>query len=227
MFKSKEQGYVKRMLVAFVACVFVASSVLAYTVSRKVDSSGTQIYLLEDSGNLTVAGAITSSSGSLTLTSGDLTLTSGDATLTSGDLTLTSGNATLTSGNLTLTSGNATLTSGDLTMTAGDVNITAGFFSEGIQDITVTNGEAITASAGYIAINSDTGVITNTLAASSAIPLYSHIYFHNDGTGSVVFLDSDAGFEGNGTEETLAAQDTMHVIKTATNVYTRFGGSDN
>lgn len=56
----KNKGNVKTGLLIVLALVFVASIAKAYTVSRAVDASFTEIYLLDDSGNLTIAGAMTS-----------------------------------------------------------------------------------------------------------------------------------------------------------------------
>ena len=241
----KNEGKIKFSFLLALIVAFAVVSVQAYTVSRKVDSGGTQIYLLEDSGNMTVGGTVTSAgaqtitAGGLTLTAGDLTvtagdinstlgdltLTAGDITSTLGDFTMTSGNALLSSGTLTLTAGDATLTAGDLNLTAGSVDLTAGWISEGVQDVTLTAAAVLTPSSGYITLNSDTGIITNTIAASATIPLYSHLYLHNDGTGTVTFLEAGT-YVGAGSL-VLAAEDTAHVMKTATNVYTLIGLSNN
>ena len=66
----KKQGNVKIGIALAVAFVFVVSLASAYTVSRKVDGSFNQIYLLDDSGNLTISGTMTSVGASFT---GDLT----------------------------------------------------------------------------------------------------------------------------------------------------------
>lgn len=72
-------------LVSVLALVGVLS--YGYTVDRKVDSTGTQIYLLEDSGNLTIGGTVTSA-GASTITAGGLTVTAGGLTVSDGVINL-------------------------------------------------------------------------------------------------------------------------------------------
>mgnify|MGYP003643983136 CR=1 FL=1 len=175
----KNEGKAKLGLLLALVVAFVAASVHAYTVKRSVDADGTQIFLLEDSGNLTVAGTVTSagaqtiSSGGLTLTAGDLTvtagdinstlgdltLTAGDITSTLGDFTMTAGNALLSSGNLTLTSGNAILTSGDLTVSSGNTLLTSGNLTMTSGDFTITAGKVNLGT--YTETIANLGVITN------------------------------------------------------------------
>ena len=66
----KTKGNVRVGFIALVAVLCLASIARAYTVARSVDGSFNEIYLLEDSGNLTISGVMTSASASFT---GDLT----------------------------------------------------------------------------------------------------------------------------------------------------------
>ena len=79
----KNEGKIKFSFLLALIVAFAVVSAQAYTVSRKVDSGGTQIYLLEDSGNLTVGGTVTSA-GAQTITAGGLTVTAGGLTVTAG-----------------------------------------------------------------------------------------------------------------------------------------------
>ena len=106
MSKSKK-GFASRfalVMVAAVALGFLASQVYGYTVSRKTDNSGTQIYLLEDSGDLTIAGSLTAGTGQ-TITSGGLTVTAGGLTVTAGGLTVSDGAINLGSWSETIADG--------------------------------------------------------------------------------------------------------------------------
>lgn len=60
--KKNKKGSVSKFVVFSMSLALLVSlgvSAYGYTVSRKTDSSGTQIYLLDDSGNLTISGGLT------------------------------------------------------------------------------------------------------------------------------------------------------------------------
>ena len=147
----KNEGKAKLGLLLALVVAFVAASVHAYTVKRSVDADGTQIFLLEDSGNLTVGGTVTSA----------------------GAQTITAGGLTITAGGLTVTAGGATITAGGLSV-AGPVTI--GSFSETIADLAViTNRGAVAILTGTS--GGTTNTILNPTAAGETLTLINNAAF--------------------------------------------------
>ena len=225
----KNEGKAKLGFLLAVACFFVAGSLYAYTVKRSVDADGTQIFLLEDSGNLTVAGTVTSagaqtiSSGGLTITAGDLTVTAGDIDSTLGNLTLTAGDATLTLGDLTVTSGNTLLSSGNLTMTDGEFKITAGKFSPGSYTETIAEAGVITNQGAVAIITTVSTGTTNTLLNPTAAGEFFTII--NNSAWAISLADS-----GNlklSAAALLFQDDTLSLVSISSSVWVEVSRTTN
>lgn len=211
----KNEGKAKLGLLLALMLAFAAASVHAYTVSRKVDSGGTQIYLLEDSGNLTVGGTVTSA-GAQTITAGGLTITAGDLTVTAGDIISTVGD-------LTVSSGNTLLSSGNLTMTSGEFKITAGKFSPGSYTETIADDAVITNQGAVAILTGTSGGTTNTLLNPTAAGEFFTLI-----NGSAFAIDiADSGNLKLSAAASLFQDDTLSLISVSSSVWVEVSRSTN